>query len=737
MDMHSIFDSGAHRILVVDDNPSIHQDFRKILCPDQNPSGAVLAGLAQELFGDAPAPKSNARFEMDSAYQGQEALAKVQAAEQEGRPYSLAFVDVRMPPGWDGIETITHIWKQYPHIQVVICTAYSDYSWDQIIQNLGESDSLVILKKPFDNVEVLQLAHALTRKWVVTRQANARLADLDESVRLRTSELLVANRELQTEIQRREQVETALRESEERFHQAFETLTLALAILPMEPGGLLDVNQSFVQLTGYGKAELLGRSLEALHLPELPDRYHELWVLARQGQPPRNAELRIRRKDGKLRQTLLSLERLRLGAQDCMLLALSDETDQQQLEAQLRQAQKMEAVGQLAAGIAHDFNNLLTVIHGYSSLQLAKNVLDEDVAKAFTQVRMASERASALTRQLLAFSRKQAVQMRRINLATTLARNQSMLAHALGGAIQLECPCTENIPCVNADETSVEHVLMNLVVNARDAMPNGGRLVVALNTAHFSPAEAAHHAERRAGSFVRLTVTDTGCGMDQETLAHIFEPFFTTKPLGRGTGLGLSTVYGIVKQHEGWVEVESQPGRGSSFHVLLPSSDGPLVVPSPPKLPPGAIPRSAHPEATILVVEDEPALRNFVSDLLLQEGYRVEQACSGVEALVKWKDRIRQIGLLLTDMVMPGGVSGRALAEQFRQSHPALKVMYTSGYHGEMMIDGRPARDLHHFLAKPFTPDHLLTAVQKILGCAAVSSSAASDTAGATGCSQT
>lgn len=730
--MNSMVESSLHRILVVDDNPSIHQDFRKILCPEQSPSTAVLAGLAQELFGDAPTPKSSARFEMDSAFQGQEALVKVQAAELEGRPYSLAFVDVRMPPGWDGIETITQIWKQYPHIQVVICTAYSDYSWDQIIQNLGESDSLVILKKPFDNVEVLQLAHALTKKWIVTRQANARLADLDESVRLRTAELLTANRELQSEIQRRTEMEIALRESEERFRQAFETISVALAILPLDSGKLIDANPSFVQLTGYSKEELVGQTLEALQLPEISERCRQLGTSAAQGQSFRNLKLRLQRKDGEPRQTLLSLEKLRLGAQDCALLALADETDRQQLEAQLRQAQKMEAVGQLAAGIAHDFNNLLTVIHGHSSLQLAKSVLDADIVKAFSQVRMASERASALTRQLLAFSRRQVVQRRPIQLAAMLDRSQSLLVHAVGGFIQFECHCEDNLPSVDGDETSLEHVLMNLAVNARDAMPRGGRLVLTLTAARFDAAEAARHAERRAGSFVRLTVADTGCGMDKATLAHIFEPFFTTKPIGRGTGLGLSTVYGIVKQHEGWVEVDSQPGQGTAFHLLLPAIDRSLAATDAPTPPPCARAKVTSPNATILVVEDEPAVRDFVSNVLAQQGYQVEQASSGVEALAKWKDRIRQVGLLLTDIVMPGGVNGRALAQEFQQCHPALKVMYTSGYQTEVLRKDEVSGELKHFLAKPFTPDHLLNSVQTILGCAAAAPRAAAGNAAGT-----
>src|SRR5690348_7801624 len=255
--MTNLAEPSSNRILVVDDNPSIHDDFRKILCPAKSRVGASLANLSAELFDEAPGQRAATLFDMESAFQGQEALVKIQTAEQEGRPYSLAFMDVRMPPGWDGVQTISQIWKEYPHIQVVICTAYSDYSWAQILDELGETDNLVILKKPFDNVEVLQLAHTLTRKWALTRQASARLADLDDMVRRRTHELTEANEHLQSEIQRRSIMESALRESEERFHKAFETVPVACVIRPLETGRYLDVNECFVRLCGYSRQEIL------------------------------------------------------------------------------------------------------------------------------------------------------------------------------------------------------------------------------------------------------------------------------------------------------------------------------------------------------------------------------------------------------------------------------------------------------------------------------------------------
>jgi PAS domain S-box-containing protein len=705
----------SHRILVVDDNPSIHDDFRKILCPVQSQAGSELASLEADLFGEAPQETPAAAFEMDSAFQGQEALTKVKAADEEGRPYSLAFMDVRMPPGWDGIETISKIWKEYPAIQVVICTAYSDYSWNDILCRLGESDSLVILKKPFDNVEVLQLAHTLTKKWVMTKQAAARMADLDEAVKQRTHELLEANHLLQHEVDRRAAMEAALRESEERFHTSFESAAVGLAILRAEDRRFLDVNRHFIQLTGRSKEQLIGRTTAELGLWNEPAKREEIAGSLQAGKKVQNIEMALRREDGQVRQALMSVDHVTLGQQPCWLAVLQDVTEQRELENQLRQAQKMEAIGQLATGIAHDFNNLLTIIHGYASLQLAKAEADTEMEKALKQVKMASERASALTRQLLAFSRKQVVQRKPLGLGAILANLQKMLARMVGETIQIECHAAAALPLIRADESNLEQVVMNLVVNARDAMPSGGKVRVAASACSVSSLEVAGHPDRRAGNYVVLTVSDTGCGMDEQTLTRIFEPFFTTKPIGRGTGLGLSTVYGIVKQHEGWIDVQSEPGAGTTFRVFFPAAQ---------ELPGGAeIVSSARDGApgqradgqTLFVVEDEPDVRELIASVLLAQGYRVEQAASGAEALARWKTLTCRIDLLLTDMIMPDGVTGGLLARRLLHLNPDLKIIYMSGYSPDLVARGETLTEGLNFLSKPFTPDGLLAAVQKNL----------------------
>jgi two-component system cell cycle sensor histidine kinase/response regulator CckA len=698
----------SHRILVVDDNPAIHEDIKKILCPTDE------GDLTQDeaaLFGSAAAVSERSDFEVDSAFQGQEGLAMVEKALAEGRPYSTAFVDVRMPPGWDGIETIRQVWNHYPELQVVICTAYSDHSWDEIVRSLGKSDSMVILKKPFDNVEVLQLAHALTKKWVVTRQAKHRLDDLEAIVARRTAELVSANARLQAEVDRRTKIEVALRASEERFHKSFETASIALVIFRADNLRFTDVNDSFLGLVGYTREQVIGQTPKELNLPENPFGFDKTIETLRQGQRVHNLETNLRRADGQIRYALISIVPLTLGDAACFLGAILDITDQRRLESQLRQSQKMEAIGQLAAGVAHDFNNLLTIIIGHASIQLAKASLDQEVAKSLEQVRLAGERASGLTRQLLAFSRKQVLKRSPVSLSHTVRNMQKMLARLVGETVRFESNCADNIPCVMADESNLEQVLLNLVVNARDAMSQGGVVRVTVDKVDLFDAAVRRHADAREGRYIVLTVEDTGCGMTTETQRHLFEPFYTTKPVGKGTGLGLSTVYGIVKQHEGWIEVQSELAVGTTFRVFLPATDErPKVKETTftPKLP-------GSRRETILVVEDEPLVRAFVCEALQHHGYHVLDADCGQKALEVWERADEKVDLLLTDMVMPNGISGSSLAKMLLDHKADLKVIYMSGYSAEITGTGDLFSEARNFLPKPFSQGKLIDIVDRTM----------------------
>jgi signal transduction histidine kinase len=395
-------------------------------------------------------------------------------------------------------------------------------------------------------------------------------------------------------------------------------------------------------------------------------------------------------------------------------------TERLNLEAQLRHSVKMEAVGQLAAGVAHDFNNILTVIQGHANLLLGGLAEQPQQAKQLAQICLSAEKAGSLIRQLLMFSRKQVMQSRHLDLNEVVRSMKQMLERLLGEDVALELWEHEALPSVYGDPGMIEQVLMNLAVNARDAMPRGGKLNIATGVQIFDEASVALNPEARAGEFVRLTVSDTGCGMDPITANRIFEPFFTTKEVGKGTGLGLATVYGIVKQHQGWIEVESQLGCGTTFHIYLPGS---IVVPRPvlPAASPMAVAGGCE---TILVVEDEPALRELVIEILSLYGYRVISAASGVEALSLWERHGEDVDLLLTDMVMPDGVSGRELGERLLQRRPSLRVIYTSGYSPGMSGKDFALLEGFNFLPKPYPPTRLAEVVRQCLDSVGESKSA-------------
>jgi PAS domain S-box-containing protein len=393
----------------------------------------------------------------------------------------------------------------------------------------------------------------------------------------------------------------------------------------------------------------------------------------------------------------------------------SDATERLNLEAQLRHSQKLESIGQLAAGVAHDFNNILTIIQGHSDRLLAQCDGEESVTEPLQQVSSAAKRASGLTRQLLMFSRKQIMQARVLDLNAVLKSMAQMLIPLLGEDIALELKCASGAVPIEADAGMIEQIIMNLAVNARDAMPRGGRLLITTKEVSADESFVQQHAEARAGQFVCLSVGDTGCGMDAQTQSRIFEPFFTTKEVGKGTGLGLATVYGIAKQHQGWIQLTSQPGVGTTFYVYLPISTKPLERAA--ETPSSAPAVLQGRKETILLVEDEPILRELARMILKDYDYQVLEAGTGHEALNVWDEHRGEVDLLLTDMVMPEGMSGRELAEKLKDRKPSLKIIYTSGYSAEVMgsdLDNRCIR----FLQKPYPPPQLAQMVRECLDVA-------------------
>ncbi|MBI5774566.1 MAG: PAS domain S-box protein [Verrucomicrobia bacterium] len=525
--------------------------------------------------------------------------------------------------------------------------------------------------------------------------------DLEKRVADRTAELSRSISELKN-------AETALRESETRFRTVFEGSPDAFFVEDAA-GNVVDCNPAACRLQGMEQAELLGKNVRDL-VP--PDRREET---ARNFQKLVSGELRLTEgstltKDGKIVPVEVRSAPVLFTGQPCVLLQVRDIAERHSLEAQVRHAQKMEAVGQLAAGVAHDFNNILTVIQGHTSLLLDDHALDAESEASLREIAASATRAANLTRQLLTFSRKQVMQPRPLDLGAVVADAMKMLRRLLGETIAVELERAPALPAVLADTSMMEQIILNLVMNSRDALPGGGRIVVSTAAVELDAARAAQNPDARAGRFVCLRVTDNGTGMDAATRARIFEPFFTTKDVGKGTGLGLATVYGIVKQHQGWIEVASEPGRGATFRIFLPATARPSeAAETPPS------PDTRRGAETIFVVEDEPALRDLVAGLLRNHGYHVITAVSGRDALRLWREQSPRVDLLLTDMMMPDGVSGWELAKQLRAQAPKLKIIYTSGYSADLFANQVELEEGVNFLSKPYQPRLLAQTVRNCL----------------------
>jgi PAS domain S-box-containing protein len=428
----------------------------------------------------------------------------------------------------------------------------------------------------------------------------------------------------------------------------------------------------------------------------------------------------VRGRDGAVRWVhgLGQLEFDDQGQPARMIGTILDITERKQAEAtlkqteeKLRQAQKMEAVGLLAGGVAHDFNNILAAVLMQVGLLQMDPSMDQSTLASLKELEKDVLRGSSLTRQLLTFSRRQALDSKVLDLGSVLQSLLAMLRRLLGEHIALSMHMPEGLPLVEADAGMMEQLVMNLCINARDAMPKGGRLELRLEAIEVSAEAAAANPEAKPGRFLRLSVIDTGCGMDEETLRHVFEPFFTTKGVGRGTGLGLATVYGIVKQHRGWVEVQSAVGRGTAFRVHLPACERTAEASEEAESPQSLLGRNE----AVLLVEDEDSLRAVTAEAFLRHGYRVFKAVNGLDAIRLWRENQGGFDLLFTDMVMPGGMTGRELADRLRAEKPGLRVIICTGYSHESPLQGLDAGSRTTVIRKPFDITQLLQAARESL----------------------
>jgi PAS domain S-box-containing protein len=514
------------------------------------------------------------------------------------------------------------------------------------------------------------------------------------------------------DVTERHAAQTALQSSETLFRSVWENSADGMRLTD-EHGVIVAVNNAFCQLVGLKQDELEARPFTVIFassekMDEMVEQHRRNFAARETGE---KLEYQYTFHNG--REVILEVHNsfIELHGQPQLLLSLfRDITAQRRLEEQFRQAQKMEAIGQLAGGVAHDFNNILTVIQGHASL-LASSKLPEMEEKSAQQIVQAAGRAAGLTRQLLTFSRRQLIQPKRLDMNKIVGNLTNMLGRLLGEDIALQLNYCQQTPIVEADAGMMEQILLNLAVNARDAMPKGGQLGIRMTVIDLDEKAASQQPDARAGSYVCVSVSDTGAGIAPENLPRIFEPFFTTKEIGKGTGLGLATVYGIVKQHQGWIELDSHVGKGTTFRIFIPRAN------------PGQ--NSAEKATTsitvkggnetILLVEDERPVRELVARVLEHYGYKVFQANNGAEALEIWGSNRKEIKLVLTDLVMPNNMNGRELAEKMWVESPGLKVIFTSGYSADIVgKDFKLQPDLN-FLQKPYQPQTLALTVRRCL----------------------
>jgi signal transduction histidine kinase/DNA-binding response OmpR family regulator len=624
--------------------------------------------------------------ETQTAQSGREGLDRASTFQPD-----TILLDVQMP-GMDGFQVCRKL-KDAPdtcHIPVIFLTAYNT---DPASRARGlEIGADAFLAKPVEPVELVAQIRAMVRIKQAEDALRGDKRSLEEAVEERTA---------------------ALAFSAAKWSETFDAISDVVCVISKD-FDVLEINLAGCAFVGRAKSQMAGKKCyELFHgttapVAECPcarsavtgrpasgvleqaGRYHELfaWPIASDGGAAR-AYVHIV-KDATAQ--------------------MAEKREKEQLEDRLRQSHKMEAIGRLAGGVAHDFNNLLSVILNHAEFVLEGVKESDPVCDDVLEIRKAGERAASLTRQLLAFSRKQVIQPQTLNLNSVIRETEGMLRRLIGEDVELSTTLAHDLGLVRADKGQLSQVVMNLVVNSRDAMPNGGRIVMETSNCDIGAAQVGRDAALEAGPHVMLSVTDTGMGMDEATRARLFEPFFTTKELGRGTGLGLATVYGIVKQSGGDIQVVSELGKGTTFQVLLPRKQGSVTR----ELHRGASVTRAVAGETVVVVEDEPAVRNSTRRILIAAGYGVLEAANGAAALALCESHDGGIDLLLTDVVMPG-IGGRELAARLKQLRPRVKVLYMSGYTDTAAARGGEFDEDARFIGKPFTAAELTRSIREAL----------------------
>ena len=562
-----------------------------------------------------------------------------------------------------------------------------------------KATSNIVLPLLLDNSSWQAFVHSLRA------QVDSSLSDeTRQDLISRTRQIVRAHQEMKSAAAERKRIAERL----SQLASIIDCSSDAIVVYTLD-GSIASWNMAAENVYGYSAGEILGRSRSLLNPRDQPDDLLEIVGRLKRGEKIQRFETVQIGKGGRRIDVSIAISPVKDASDQIVgVAAISrDISDRKLLEKQLRQAQKMEAIGQLAGGIAHDFNNLLSVINGYCELLEQELTHNATAGRNCEQIKKAGERAASLTRQLLAFSRQQVLEPAVLDLNTVVLDLEKMLRRVIGEDVEFKTLLDSNVGAVKADRGQIEQVIMNLVVNARDAMPNGGRLSIQTANIILDDSLALRHGLQQAGSYVRLSVADNGVGMDAETQARIFEPFFTTKEVGKGTGLGLSTVYGVITQSGGYIEVQSRVGQGTTFEICLPA-----VAQAAQPEPNSRIDNCFGGTETILLVEDEDALRSLTRDLLTSSGYTLLEAGSPEKALQTASQYAGPIHLLLTDVIMPG-MNGRALAQKLVTIRPEMKVVYMSGYAGfrqPQLLDAESG-----LLSKPFKREILLRKLRDAL----------------------